>query len=68
MDTSTTVQYAAQALEAQNVVVVTNSIDIADILSGKEGVKLHVLGGRVFDRIPDTFMEPRPSAICRSSG
>jgi DeoR/GlpR family transcriptional regulator of sugar metabolism len=48
MDTSTTVQYAAQALEAQNVVVVTNSIDIADILSGKEGVKLHVLGG-VFD-------------------
>ena len=45
MDTSTTVQYAAQALETQNIVVVTNSIDIADILSGKDGVKLHVLGG-----------------------
>ena len=45
MDTSTTVQYAAQALDIQNVVVVTNSIDIVDILSYKEGVKLHVLGG-----------------------
>ncbi|MBA4542752.1 DeoR/GlpR transcriptional regulator [Thermoactinomyces sp. CICC 10521] len=45
LDTSTTVQYAAQAITAQNIVAVTNSIDIADILSAKPGVKIHVLGG-----------------------
>ncbi|AUS08128.1 DeoR/GlpR transcriptional regulator [Laceyella sacchari] len=45
MDTSTTVQHAAQALQAEEVTVVTNSIDIADILSTKERVTVHLLGG-----------------------
>lgn len=45
MNTSTTLQFAAQALEAEKLVAVTNSIDIANILSGKEGIRLHMLGG-----------------------
>jgi DeoR/GlpR family transcriptional regulator of sugar metabolism len=50
LDTSTTVQYAAQSLHAQNVTVVTNSIDIAGILSNKEGIQIHVLGGILHPR------------------
>jgi DeoR/GlpR family transcriptional regulator of sugar metabolism len=50
LDTSTTVQYAAQALAAENVMAVTNSIDIADILSTKPRVKIHVLGGILHSR------------------
>ncbi|MFC4076800.1 DeoR/GlpR family DNA-binding transcription regulator [Salinithrix halophila] len=45
MDASTTVQFAARYLKAKDVVVVTNSIDIADILTEKEGVSIHLLGG-----------------------
>ncbi|OYD07609.1 DeoR/GlpR family DNA-binding transcription regulator [Paludifilum halophilum] len=47
MDASTTVQFAAAYLEAEEVVVVTNSIDIADILTEKEGVDIHLLGGHL---------------------
>ena len=45
MDASTTVQFAAEALTAAPVTAVTNSIDIADILSRKDGVTVHLLGG-----------------------
>ncbi|CAM2871757.1 DeoR/GlpR family DNA-binding transcription regulator [Paenibacillus sediminis] len=45
MDASTTVQYAAENISAQDIVVVTNSIDNADTLSKKEKVTIHLLGG-----------------------
>lgn len=35
MDASTTVQYAAENIASENIIVVTNSIDIADVLSRK---------------------------------
>jgi DeoR family transcriptional regulator, carbon catabolite repression regulator len=47
MDASTTVQFAAEAITASNVVVVTNSIDIAGILSNREDVHIHLLGGKL---------------------
>ncbi|UOF92436.1 DeoR/GlpR family DNA-binding transcription regulator [Fodinisporobacter ferrooxydans] len=45
MDASTTVQFVAEYMLNQNNVVVTNSIDIASILSKQEIGSLHVLGG-----------------------
>ncbi|MCA0755949.1 DeoR/GlpR family DNA-binding transcription regulator [Paenibacillus sp. N4] len=47
MDASTTVQFAAEQLSAENIVVVTNSIDIADVLSKKEKVRTCLLGGEL---------------------
>jgi len=47
MDTSTTVQFCAQAITSSPVVVVTNSIDIADLATRKEGMEVHVLGGQL---------------------
>lgn len=44
-DASTTVQFAAQSLVAQEVTVVTNAIDAASILANKNGIKVHLLGG-----------------------
>lgn len=48
MDTSTTVLHAARFLDEKRIVVVTNSIDIADLLANKKQVSVHVLGG-IFD-------------------
>lgn len=45
LDSSTTVQYAAEQARFENNVVVTNSIDIAGVLSEKSGVTVHLLGG-----------------------
>lgn len=45
MDSSTTVQEAAEALCGEELVVVTNSIDIASILIRKPGTSVHLLGG-----------------------
>jgi DeoR/GlpR family transcriptional regulator of sugar metabolism len=45
MDASTTVQLTAESLSAHNLVVVTNSIDVAIILGKKGGMKIHLLGG-----------------------
>ncbi|MBE1441357.1 DeoR/GlpR family DNA-binding transcription regulator [Paenibacillus sp. OAS669] len=47
LDASTTVQYAAESLHTQGHVVVTNSIDIADILNRKEHIDVHLLGGKL---------------------
>lgn len=45
LDASTTVQFVAECLTARNVTVVTNAIDAASILSEKENVTVHILGG-----------------------
>ncbi|GAB2875071.1 transcriptional regulator GlcR [Pseudoduganella ginsengisoli] len=45
-DTSTTVLEAARAATAKPLNVVTNSIDVAEALGQRDGVELHVLGGR----------------------
>ncbi|WP_169088798.1 DeoR/GlpR family DNA-binding transcription regulator [Paenibacillus sp. PL91] len=47
MDASTTVQFAAENLSSENNVVVTNSIDIADVLSRKNTVRTYLLGGEL---------------------
>lgn len=47
MDASTTVQFAAENLSAEQVVAVTNSIDIADVLSRKKTVRTYLLGGEL---------------------
>lgn len=44
-DASTTVHFTAQCLEAEDVTVVTNAIDVASVLADKEGVTVHLLGG-----------------------
>ncbi|WP_026676686.1 DeoR/GlpR family DNA-binding transcription regulator [Fictibacillus gelatini] len=45
LDASTTVQFVAENLASRNNTVVTNSIDIASILSQKEDTTIHLLGG-----------------------
>ncbi|GIM45280.1 HTH-type transcriptional repressor GlcR [Collibacillus ludicampi] len=50
MDASTTVQFVAEYLSTKNNVVVTNSIDIADLLSRKEDIKIRLLGGELNPR------------------
>jgi DeoR/GlpR family transcriptional regulator of sugar metabolism len=45
-DTSTTVLAVARAATATPLDVVTNSIDVAEAFGQREGVELHVLGGR----------------------
>lgn len=47
MDASTTVQFAAENITADDIVVVTNSIDIADVLSRKPAVRTYLLGGEL---------------------
>lgn len=47
MDTSTTVQAMAELLQATNCSVITNSINLADILSTKPGINIHLLGGEL---------------------
>ena len=44
-DASTTVHFAANCLEAKDVTVVTNAIDVASVLADKDGVTVHLLGG-----------------------
>lgn len=50
MDASTTVQAAANFLDAEDITVVTNSIDIACILAERKSVSVHLLGGRLHSR------------------
>ncbi|AOK91751.1 DeoR/GlpR family DNA-binding transcription regulator [Paenibacillus polymyxa] len=47
LDSSTTVQACAERLNVQECSVITNSINQADVLSGKDGVSIHLLGGRL---------------------
>lgn len=45
-DTSTTVAEVARAVRVSPLNVLTNSIDVAEVMSQADGVELHVLGGR----------------------
>lgn len=45
-DTSTTVLEVARAATVSPLAVVTNSIDVAEAFGQRDGVELHVLGGR----------------------
>ena len=45
-DTSTTVLEVARAVTASPLHAVTNSIDIAEAFGGRDGVELHLTGGR----------------------
>jgi len=47
MDASTTVQFAAEHLTSTDVVVITNSIDNADVLSKKPTIRTYLLGGEL---------------------
>ncbi|AOC92723.1 DeoR/GlpR family DNA-binding transcription regulator [Bacillus sp. L381] len=47
LDTSTTVQACAEHLNVTDCTVITNSINQADILSAKEGIDIHLLGGKL---------------------
>jgi DeoR family transcriptional regulator, carbon catabolite repression regulator len=47
LDTATTVQFAAEWMSAEPHVVVTNSIDVADIFSRKRSAEIHLLGGQL---------------------
>ncbi|WP_068498792.1 DeoR/GlpR family DNA-binding transcription regulator [Paenibacillus kribbensis] len=47
LDSSTTVQACAEKLNVQECSVITNSINQADVLSRKDGVSIHLLGGRL---------------------
>lgn len=45
MDTSTTIQLAAEAIDARDVEILTNSIDVVNTLARKQHVVIHLLGG-----------------------
>ncbi len=47
LDSSTTVQACAEFIDAPGCTVVTNSINQADILSNKQGIFIHLLGGQL---------------------
>ncbi|MGP4069067.1 DeoR/GlpR family DNA-binding transcription regulator [Halobacillus sp. B29] len=47
LDTSTTVQACAGELENTEMTVITNSIHQAEILSGKDHLRIHLLGGQL---------------------
>ncbi|MCP3032167.1 DeoR/GlpR family DNA-binding transcription regulator [Halobacillus sp. A1] len=47
LDASTTVQSCATQLEDLDITVVTNSINLADILSDKKQAHIHLLGGQL---------------------
>ncbi len=50
MDTSTTVQFCAEFLEVENCSIITNSINVAHLLSDKSEVKIHLLGGQLHQK------------------
>ncbi|MEC0300367.1 MULTISPECIES: DeoR/GlpR family DNA-binding transcription regulator [Peribacillus] len=50
LDASTTVQFSAKYLTSQNNTVVTNSINIASVLSQREDIKVNLLGGTLSTR------------------
>ncbi|OPH57695.1 DeoR family transcriptional regulator [Paenibacillus ferrarius] len=45
MDVSTTVQAVAEQIAAKAITVITHSLDIVSILSGREDLQVYVLGG-----------------------
>jgi DeoR/GlpR family transcriptional regulator of sugar metabolism len=55
MDSSTTVQHAAACMSTKNNVVVTNCIDIASILTSKEGIAIQLLGGTLHPELRNAY-------------
>jgi DeoR/GlpR family transcriptional regulator of sugar metabolism len=49
MDSSTTVRYAAEFMKSKTNAVVTNSMDTAGVLARKEGMRIHMLGGMLYN-------------------
>jgi DeoR/GlpR family transcriptional regulator of sugar metabolism len=49
LDSSTTVQAVIDNWQSTSNRVVTNSVDIAASLTGKHGIELHILGGKIHD-------------------
>ncbi|WP_258729860.1 DeoR/GlpR family DNA-binding transcription regulator [Bacillus atrophaeus] len=47
LDASTTVQACSEHLHVSDCIVITNSINQAELLSDKEGVEIHLLGGKL---------------------
>lgn len=47
LDTSTTVQFCAENISAEDCTIITNSITQADILSTKANLEVHLLGGKL---------------------
>lgn len=47
MDASTTVRHAAEQIRTEGHVIVTNSMDIAGLLSPRDSFQVHLLGGSV---------------------
>ncbi|MBD1378914.1 DeoR/GlpR family DNA-binding transcription regulator [Metabacillus arenae] len=47
LDASTTVQACAEFIDSPNCTIITNSINQADILSQKEDIRIHLLGGEL---------------------
>lgn len=61
LDSSTTVQFAAESISYHGNIAVTNSIDIASLLASREGVTLHLLGG-MFHKEQRYVYGPRAAA------
>ncbi|MCY9370392.1 DeoR/GlpR family DNA-binding transcription regulator [Bacillus haynesii] len=47
LDASTTVQSCAEHLPYVNCTIITNSINLADVLSSRKGADIHLLGGKL---------------------
>ncbi|MBT2625135.1 DeoR/GlpR transcriptional regulator [Bacillus sp. ISL-32] len=47
LDASTTVQACAKHLNADDCTVITNSINLAEVLSDKDGIEIYLLGGKL---------------------
>ncbi|WP_141433547.1 DeoR/GlpR family DNA-binding transcription regulator [Bacillus sp. 03113] len=69
LDASTTVQACAEFIEQFPCTIITNSINLADILSNKSAVQIHLLGGKfhkdhrylygpsIIERLNDFFVD-----------
>ena len=47
LDASTTVQSCAEHLPDVNCTIITNSINLADVLSSRKGADIRLLGGKL---------------------
>ncbi|MGU9546237.1 DeoR/GlpR transcriptional regulator, partial [Bacillus cereus] len=47
LDASTTVQSCAEHLPDVNCTIITNSINLAEVLSSRKGADIHLLGGKL---------------------
>jgi DeoR/GlpR family transcriptional regulator of sugar metabolism len=49
ISSSTTTRYTVEFMNSKQNVVITNSIDLASLLVEKEGITIHMLGGKLFN-------------------